>query len=339
MNRIIFRADADSQIGLGHVMRCLALADMLGSSVDRYMAITEPEPVVQTRLEQAGLQVIALKKNSIATDFLTLLEPSDQVVLDGYSFDSAFQRAVKKRVKRLFFIDDLLDGRQIADVIINHAGGVSPTDYDAGPNTTFCLGPHYALLRSPFLKPGGFGPPPSDGPYFVSLGGADPSNVSLSVVQAIQQLDPKQVVRLVLGPLYAQRDSIDALRTNLPNLTILENLSAEEMVAELERCSLAITACSTIAYEVCAVNRPLIGILTADNQDRIARFLSDEKLALSVHFPHLLSQLDPSISLETVLKLAIQSIQFTPEQIDESLANQRRYFDGKSPERFRALFS
>lgn len=339
MNRIIFRADANSQLGMGHVMRCLALANMLGPAVELYMAIAEPEPVVHALLEQAGLWIIELNKASAEADFLALINADDQVVLDGYSFDSAFQQSVKARAKRLLFIDDLLNGYQIADVIINHAGGVSPADYDADPNTTFCLGPHYALLRPPFLKPDGFGPTPADGPYFVSLGGADPSNVSLSVVQAIQQLDSKQAVRLILGPLYAHRPTIDAMQVSMPNLTILENLSADEMVTELEQCSLAITACSTIAYEVCAVNRPLIGILTANNQDRIARFLSDEKLALSVHFPHLLSQLDPSISLETMLKLAIQSMQFSPEQVDVSLANQRRYFDGKSPERFRALFT
>jgi UDP-2,4-diacetamido-2,4,6-trideoxy-beta-L-altropyranose hydrolase len=337
--RIIFRADANSQIGLGHVMRCLALATMLGPSFERYMAITEPELVVQSMVEQAGLQVIVLDKTSDETDFLALIESGDQVVFDGYSFNRTFQQLVKEKVKQLFFIDDLLEGHQIADVIINHAGGVTPADYDAEPNTTFCLGPHYALLRSPFLKPDGFGPTRVDGPYFVSLGGADPTNNSLAVLRAIQQLDPQQAVRLVLGPLYAHRSTIDTMQASLPNLTVLENLSAEQMVAELDQCSLAITACSTVAYEVCAVNRPLIGILTADNQDRIARFLSDEKLALSVHFPQLLSQMDPSISLETMLVLAIQSTQFTPEQIDESLANQRHYFDGKSPERFRKLFA
>jgi len=339
MNRIIFRADANSQIGLGHVMRCLALANMLDSSVDRYMAIIEPDPAVQSMLAQAGVRVIALAKATAEADLLTLLNEPDQVVLDGYSFDSTYQQTIKARVKRLLFIDDLLDGQQTADVIINHAGNVTPADYDAGPDTIYCLGPLYALLRLPFLRPEGFGPTPVDGPYFVSLGGADPANYSLAVVQAIHDLNPKQAIRLVLGPLYAHRASIDTLQTSLPNLTVLQNLDAGQMVAELAQCSLAITACSTIAYEVCAVNRPLIGILTADNQDRIARFLSDEKLALSVHFPELLSRMDPSISLKTMLKLAIQSMQFTPEQIDESLASQRRYFDGRSPDRFRALFS
>ena len=339
MNRIIFRADANSQIGLGHVMRCLALANMLGSSVDRYMAIIEPDPAVQSMLAQAGVRVIALAKATAEADLLTLLNEPDQVVLDGYSFDSTYQQTIKARVKRLLFIDDLLDGQQTADVIINHAGNVTPADYDAGPDTIYCLGPLYALLRLPFLRPEGFGPTPIDGPYFVSLGGADPANYSLAVVQAIHDLNPKQAIRLVLGPLYAHRASIDTLQTSLPNLTVLQNLDAGQMVAELAQCSLAITACSTIAYEVCAVNRPLIGILTADNQDRITRFLSDEKLALSVHFPELLSRVDPSISLKTMLKLAIQSMQFTPEQIDESLASQRRYFDGRSPERFRALFA
>ena len=110
------------------------------------------------------------------------------------------------------------------------------------------------------------------------------------------------------------------------------------MVAELKNCSLAITACSTIAYEVCAINRPLIAVVTADNQARLAQFLSEEKLALSVNFPTLLTRLTPVLALDQMLKLAIQCFQFSPETVADSLVNQRRFFDGRSPERFRRLF-
>ncbi|GAB3573363.1 hypothetical protein GCM10027578_34320 [Spirosoma luteolum] len=339
MNRILFRADADGQLGMGHVMRCLALADMLDDQHDRYLAIVTPAPSVRALIEEAGLTVIELPATGTGPAFLDQLTEHDDVVLDGYTFSKPFQRAIRARAGRLFLIDDLLDGHQVAQTIINHAGGISPGDYDADPETHFCLGPHYALLRPAFLQARGYGETPTEGPFFVSMGGADVHNVSLTVLQAIQQLDASQAVQVVLGPFHPGRPLIEAFREQLPNLTILQNLSADDMADQLQACSLAITACSTIAYEVCAINRPLIGIMTADNQDRLARFLSDEKLALSVHFPHQLSRMTPSVSLETMLKLAIQAAQFSPETVEASLASQRRYFDGQSPDRFRALFA
>lgn len=335
MNQLLFRADGDAQIGMGHIMRCLALADMLDRAFR--FAVVRPAPEVVRLIEDANGTVVSLPTGDIA-DFVSVTDPGDVAILDGYTFGETDQRAVRERAGTLVFIDDWAAGRQVADVVINHAGGIRETDYDAEPYTTFCLGSHYALLRPEFLRPEGFGPPPVDGPIFVSLGGADPDNTSLTVLEAIRQVDAALPVRLVLGLFHPDRVAIEAFRDQLPNLTISQNRSAAQMVAQLEQCSLAITACSTIAYEVCAVNRPLIAVVTAGNQDRLAQFLSDEKLALSVNFPNLLSRLTPSMSLDTALRLAIQSFQFSSDAAPDTLANQRRHFDGRSPERFRALF-
>ena len=338
MNKLLFRADGNAETGLGHIMRCLALADMLKDGFSMHFAVVSPTPTVQAMIEDTGLSVLELPETDQQAAFLDQIEPDEIVVLDGYSFDEAFQRVVRKRAKKLVFIDDLVTGFQVADVVINHAGGVVETDYEAEPYTQFCLGPHYALIRPEFLHPDGFGEAPADGPIFVNLGGADLQNTSLTVLKGIAQVDSTWPVHLVLGPFYPDRAAIEAYKRELPNLTILQNLTAAQMVNELQQCQLAITSCSTIAYEVCAVNRPLITVLTADNQARMAQFLSEEKLALSVNFPTLLTRLTPVISLENMLKLAIQGFQFSPEIVAESLANQRRFFDGRSPERLRALF-
>lgn len=339
MTQLLFRADGNAQIGMGHVMRCLALADMLKGLFSMKLAITDPTPAVGTLIEAAGLTVIALPDSADKAAFWGALHPDDIVVLDGYSFDEMFQRAVRVRTRKLIFIDDLVTGHQVADVVINHAGGLSADQYDAEAYTQFCLGPHYALLRPEFLRPAGFGPPPADGPVFVSLGGADLHNTSLTVLEAIRQVDSQLPVHLILGPFHPDRAAIEAFKSNLPNLMVGQNLSAGQMADALQQCSLAITACSTTAYEVCAVNRPLIAVVTADNQDRLAQFLSEEKLALSVNFPTLLTRLTPVIALDKMLRLSIQSFQFSPETVDETLANQRRFFDSRSPERFRTLFN
>lgn len=335
MKQLFFRADGNAQIGMGHVMRCLALADMLKNDFTARFATVAPTQAVRTLLEKADLEVVALADE---TEFPAQIDPNDVVVLDGYSFDETAQRAIRNKARKLAFIDDLAAGHQVADVVINHAGGISPADYDAEAYTRFCLGPHYALLRPAFLRPAGFGLPLADGPIFVSLGGADSHNRSLMVLDAIRQVDATLAVRLVLGPFHPDRPAIEAFVNQLPNLTVLQNLTAEQMVGELTRCSLAITACSTIAYEVCAVNRPLIAIVTADNQARLATFMATEKLALSVNFPELLRSLRPPMGLDTALKLAIQSFQFMPDAVAESLLQQRRFFDGQSPVRFRQLF-
>lgn len=343
MNKLLFRADGNAQIGLGHVMRCLALANMLKGDFSMRFALVEPAPEICSLLIGNGVSVVELPDLDSRAAFLALTEPDDIVVLDGYSFDAAYQDEIRSHVRKLVYIDDLSRAYQVADVVINHAGGITQTDYQSAPYTQFCLGPHFALLRPEFLpssvdSPEGFGQAPADGPVFVSMGGGDLFNTSLQVLEAIRETGITSSVRVVLGPFHPDRAAIEVFRNQLPNLTILQNLTASQMADEIQQCSLAIVACSTIAYEVCAINRPLIAVVTAENQDRIAQFLSEEKLAISVNFPKLLSRLRPSMDLETALKLEIMLFQLSSDTVVETLANQRRFFDGRSPERFRTLF-
>jgi UDP-2,4-diacetamido-2,4,6-trideoxy-beta-L-altropyranose hydrolase len=330
-NRIIFRADGDAQIGMGHVMRCLALADMLGESFDRSLAIVQPVPVVQELITAKGITLISLKTDDLA-ELLILIKDTDVVVLDGYNFDEQYQRTLSQQAHKLVYIDDLVQGQQVANVVINHAGGITEYDYRAETYTQFFLGPHYAMLRPVFFQPAS--PVPAEGTIFVNLGGADPHNRSAWVLDALRlafrQMGQQWRVHLVLGPFHPNRANLDAYRDHLKHLTILSNLTAEQMVGELQKCQLAITACSTISYEVCAIHRPLIGIKTADNQQYLANFLQKEQVAQAVFSP----QAD-LVSLANTIQLALER----NKESSTVLARQKHYFDSRSPERFRTIIN
>ncbi len=330
---VLFRADGNPQIGLGHVMRCLALAEMIGPIYNRRFAIVQPAPEVVSLIEEKSVAIISLQTTDLDA-FLDLVETDEVVVLDGYSFTTDFQRAVRQRARALVFIDDLVTDYQVADVVVNHAGGLTEYDYKAEPYTQFLLGPRYALLRPPFFTPKT--PIPVEGPIFVSLGGADPSNTTLQVLEGILErfgsLKQEWRVHVVVGPLQQNRPAIEALQSSFKYLKILSNLTAEQMVAELTKCQLAVTACSTVAYEVCSVGRPLIAIQTADNQEKIARFMRHNEL-----IPAILLADGPTHQITFALYFGMDR-SYAPLR-KQAVQNQRRFFDGQSPERFRALFN
>ncbi|TAE31647.1 MAG: UDP-2,4-diacetamido-2,4,6-trideoxy-beta-L-altropyranose hydrolase [Cytophagales bacterium] len=330
---VLFRADGNAQIGLGHVMRCLALAEMLGPDYARRFAVVQPAPAVAQLIEEKGVIIISIQTDE-ATEFLNLIDSTDVVVLDGYSFDTDFQRAVRARAKALVYIDDLVTGHQVADVVVNHAGGVTEYDYRSEPYTQFLLGPHYALLRLPFFTPKT--PVPQEGPIFVSLGGADPGDTTLRVLRGLancfRTLKQEWRVHVVVGPVQQNRQAIEAMQTDFKHLKILSSLTAEQMATELLKCQLAITACSTVAYEVCSVGRPLIAIQTAENQKRLASFLrQNELIFITLTGDELLSQFVSAFHVGLTSNQAGFRTRF--------VQNQRRFFDGQSPERFRALFN
>jgi len=161
--KVIFRADGSDRIGLGHLIRSQALAEMLADDFDCVFALAEAPAVIAEELAsrfevywlpQAGkaspAAAAAATPQQQAAALAALASPHDIIVLDGYPFDTAYQQVLRERGCKLVSIDDIHAYPFVVDAIINTAGGVRPMHYQALPGTRFCLGLRYALLRRPF---------------------------------------------------------------------------------------------------------------------------------------------------------------------------------------------
>ncbi|WP_019988969.1 UDP-2,4-diacetamido-2,4,6-trideoxy-beta-L-altropyranose hydrolase [Rudanella lutea] len=318
MRSILFRADGNTQIGMGHLMRSLALAIILGDAFNCRFAICQPTPAVNALLLGHGFPVLSLDTQHI-DELIPHTQAEDILVLDGYHFDEAFQKVLRGKVHKLVFIDDLMRGHQVADVILNHTAGIPATEYEAEPYTQFLLGPRYALVN-PLFKAARLHTSAND--ILINLGGADIQNISHTLTEWLIKHYPKCSLRVVLG----SANPHVATFSNFPQdrLTVLQSLSVAQMAHEIDHCRLAIVSCSTIAYEVASVGRPFIGILTADNQKRLAHFFVQEGLALGV--------------LELPLKPSRLFPLLNRNGFDESVERQRHYLDGLSGQRLREFF-
>ena len=95
--KIYFRADAGPEIGYGHYIRSLALADMLKRDFDCKM-FTQSPTNYQIKEARTICPVIALPNDeSKFYLFLDLLEGDEIVVLDNYFFTTDYQRAIKAK--------------------------------------------------------------------------------------------------------------------------------------------------------------------------------------------------------------------------------------------------
>ena len=73
--RVVVRADGDAAIGMGHVMRCLALAERLSDRGATVTFLTREEPAVLARITAHRCEVITLpRRGDRAADLGTLLE-------------------------------------------------------------------------------------------------------------------------------------------------------------------------------------------------------------------------------------------------------------------------
>jgi UDP-2,4-diacetamido-2,4,6-trideoxy-beta-L-altropyranose hydrolase len=336
--KVVFRADGNSSIGLGHLLRLVALADMLKNDILVCFAIQKPTKSVIALIQNTCSEIISLPEE---TDYLkeanslihNHLDGNEIVVLDGYHFKSEYQKLLATKCKKLVYVDDLHSWHQHAHCIINHALGVSPKDYSAESYTQFYLGLNYALLRKEFfnfkfakrnvkqIKK-----------VFVSMGGTDIHNVTLKVIEALSTINFIENITVLVGSVNVRHTSVqNYLSSNsLTKFNLKQNLSAQELCDELNSCDLAICPASTTAIEACAIGIGLICGTTASNQNDILRGLDQNNCILNAGD---LTQL----SVQQIRALVMDLSENTEPLVKMMLA-QKELIDGKSPQRFVELF-
>jgi len=324
---IVLRADGNAQIGLGHISRCLALAEMLSTEFDCVFVTRNIPKSIENQINKVckGLYKIPVHVNVGTSEAewigKHLLEKGEIFILDGYHFDTDYQGAIRAQNYHLICIDDLADKHYVADVVINHTEGWSVKDFSAESYTKFWLGAKYALLKQAFLEAAKkrmdeivspFGRGLRGRKILLCLGGADPKNDTLDILKKLKALDTKEKIKVILGAAYLHRDELEKYTSlHLPNVELFSNIPAEKMVAVMHECPVAILPPSTIAYEYLHVGGTLFLCQIADNQKYIKRFLLQNKLAFELN------------------KLG----KLTEKDIQIAIYNQRKIFDGKSRER------
>ncbi len=164
-NILLVRADANTHIGTGHVMRCLALAQAWqdnGGTVTFLM--TPGSPSLEQRICSEGMNVLTSieqpgsEEDATITAEIAKKSESSWVVVDGYQFGAEYQKILKAHNCRILFIDDYGHAdHYYSDIVLNqniYAGMSFYKNYE--PYTRFLLGTKYALLRKEFLNSAGY---------------------------------------------------------------------------------------------------------------------------------------------------------------------------------------
>ena len=158
---LFIRADADAEMGLGHVMRCLALGQFWKSKIGPVVFATCGLPdFLDRRLAREGIGVERINAKPASLDdagwLLRRMGAREDccVVIDGYQFDEQYQRAVNNTQSRVLIIDDNAHcAGYHADFLLNQNLHADATYYRGlvGP-CELLLGTKYALLRSEFAN-------------------------------------------------------------------------------------------------------------------------------------------------------------------------------------------
>ena len=265
--KVYLRTDGSAAIGLGHLVRCIALGHMLKKAFDVcYVCKEIPDKIAD---EIKGHSFGLLKIND-EIFFFQQLRTEDLVVLDGYDFSTGYQEKVKAIGCKLICIDDIPDKKFVSHLIINHSPFANPQDYSTCANTWFALGLEYILLRPSFLKAMKMERKIKQiKTVLICFGGSDQKNhtlAALKVVSEVQQLDK---IYVVTGPAYTYYSTLETFIELDKRVEYRSSIGEREMCDIMLQSDLAIVPASGTLYEVMATGGLIVTGLTADNQKLI----------------------------------------------------------------------
>ncbi len=317
---VAIRADGNAKTGTGHVHRTIALASYLKQNFNITFYLLNSDSLAEELLSQNGYKFVNLIKED---DLLKTISEKTIVVIDGYNFSLEYQSEIKKAGHKLVLIDDLKQGVQIADVVINHGYTAEAKDYGISENTKLLCGPEYAILKKEFLN---YSSPPKktdNKKVLVCIGGTDPNNYSEKIILELLDKTTKDI-SLITYPINPNFEKlIDLAHKNSSRLKMFHSLSTPQMMNLISENDIAILQPSNIALEACSVGVYMALVKTEENQKYIHSTLIEKKCAIDL----------PLENLSDIINYIGAS------DINMQIERQKQIFDKKSPSRILSAFN
>lgn len=313
--KVTFRADASLQIGTGHVMRCLTLADALaargadcqficrahqGNLIEfirakGYVAhglpvapaavagSISPGPDAHTPdLAHSHWLGATQAQDAEACAPILAAQRLDWLIVDHYALDARWERALASHYRKLMVIDDLADRPHACDLLLDQTFGRDAVDYRpfVPADCHLLCGSQYALLRPEFaaLRPYSLQrrARPALREVLITMGGVDKDNATGQVLEALRTCPLPADCRITVV-MGATAPRLGEVRQQAQDMPWPTRVlfGVSDMARLMADSDLAIGAAGATSWERCCLGVPTIMLVLAENQRKIAGVLSE----------------------------------------------------------------
>ena len=258
------RVDSNEIIAIGHVMRCLSIAEQMKSKPIFICS----EITTKNIITEAGYECICLNnKHNEKDKELTELEKLisyyniKMLLIDSYFVTEYYLQELHKKTK-LAYIDDLNSFKYDVDVLINYTYMTSESIYDKWKysDVEFMLGSKFVPLSSQFRhKPIEIHKVEN---LLLTTGGTDNQNVIITMLRKLE--NTKYNVNVIVGKYYNNYQSLIQYVVGKDNIKLYYNIN--NVVEVMKKCDIAISAGGTTLVELATLGIPTICFSRSDNQ-------------------------------------------------------------------------
>ena len=264
---IFIRADANKNIGVGHVMRCLSIARAFKERGQRVVFVTADH--------NADALIDDFEKICLDTNYTEMYQETDamlrltaeyspdMLIVDSYFVTGQYFSKLRKAVK-IAYIDDLNAEKWDVDYLINYNIFALSSDYSAydDSETVLLLGPEYAPLREEFSVALITEKRNEVKDILVSAGGADPEGITEKLIDEVCRSWGNIRFHFVVGMMNPRIDSIRKKEKD----NIILHINEKHMSDLMKNSDIAVSAAGSTLYELCSLGVPTVTYTLADNQ-------------------------------------------------------------------------
>jgi len=294
--KIAIRVDVSSQIGAGHFMRCLTLADSLKSAGGEVLFLcASPPQEYADMLATRGHGLTNLETGDTSFHEPTLAHSHwlktgqlydaretikalgddtwDWIVVDHYALDEKWESAVRTFARNIFVIDDIADRNHYCDLLLDQNFYVDADARYVNKIPRDCillLGPKYALLRKEFRELRKKATPRNTGikRIIIMFGGSDVDDCTGRTIDVLSGMDISGIhIDVVVGEMYPKQEHTRALCERNGFSYYVQTTEVGELMVAAD---LAIGASGSATWERCCLGLPSLMFAIADNQIPIA---------------------------------------------------------------------
>jgi len=312
---IVFRVDASVYIGVGHLYRCLTLAEEyrnLGATI--HFICRNHQGNINQQIKRKGYKVYELplsKKHNFqqnlkgydkwlgstqdidASETIEVLinRKIDWLIVDHYAIDCQWEVKLRPYAKKIMVIDDMANRKHSCDILLDQTYLRKQRDYRGlvPRSCKLLLGTEFALLRPEFalyrkkalqFREEHYG----INNVLVAMGGMDDENITSKILDAIALLESNISITVTVV-LAAGAPHLQNIKKNLHKyifpINIFSNVS--NMAELMLNADLAIGAGGTTSWERCCLGLPTILIVLSENQNKIGENLANIGAVITLH--------------------------------------------------------
>ncbi|WP_010237142.1 UDP-2,4-diacetamido-2,4,6-trideoxy-beta-L-altropyranose hydrolase [Clostridium arbusti] len=270
--KIAIRADGGADIGMGHIMRTLALAKEIAKFHDVFYICRVDNPLTDRysngieKVKSQGFRVKTIGEDSVLLDLKNI--EADLLVTDSYDVDENYFNETKRMFYKTAYIDDMNFYNFNVDFLINQNLHAIDFKYKVNNDTRLLVGAQYIMLRDEFKNISKKYIKEEPQNIMITVGGSDPHYITEQILDYVKLLDYN--FHVVVGPSFPKDNSLKSHESE--KIRLYYNANMYEI---MKKCDIAISACGSTLYELADCGVPTLGTIVADNQQGIANKMNE----------------------------------------------------------------